>query len=58
MEVKAALADAVVKMEQQKKETARLKLANEALSAGKKGNVPEVRDEQALDLWCVCLLGC
>ena len=34
MEVKTALADAMVKMELQKKETARLKLANEALSAG------------------------
>jgi len=32
-EVKAALADAVVKMEQQKKEIAGLKLANDALSA-------------------------
>ena len=36
MELKAALADAVVKMEQQKKEISELKAANEALNAANK----------------------
>jgi len=38
MELKAAIADVVVKMEQQKKEICGLKLANEALIAGDKTN--------------------
>ena len=36
MELKAALADAVVKMEQQKKEISELKAANEALNTANK----------------------
>ena len=36
MELKAALADAVVKMEKQKKEISELKAANEALNAANK----------------------
>jgi len=36
MELKAALADAVVKMEQQKKEISELKAANEAINTANK----------------------
>jgi len=39
VELKAALADAVVKMEQQKEEISALKVENEALKAGNKGSV-------------------
>ena len=53
-EVKAALADAVVKMEQQKKEIAGLKLANDAMSAGKRCQAPESR---MMRLWVLGLLG-
>ena len=53
-EVKAALADAVVKMEQQKKEIAGLKLANDALSAA---NNASPHKSGMMRLWVLGLLG-
>ena len=53
-EVKAALADAVVKMEQQKKEIAGLKLANDALSAA---NNASPQKSGMMRLWVLGLLG-
>ena len=52
-EVKAALADAVVKMEQQKKEIAGLKLANDALSAA---NNASPQKSGMMKLWILGLL--
>ena len=53
-EVKAALADAVVKMEQYKKEIAGLKLANDALSAA---NNASPHKSGMMRLWVLGLLG-
>ena len=53
MELKAALADAVVKMEQQKKEITALKEANEALNAG---NLARSQKAMMNKLWLVGLV--
>ena len=62
VELKSAIVDVVVKMEQMKKEIAALKEANEALNAGnlarsecwQLGEVTEGNDEQAVGCWIWC----